>query len=69
MIITIIGLIISFVGTVLVAVSIKRGKVGMYMNSPKEMEYAGNFNTPILKWGLGLLALGFLLQIWGASLQ
>lgn len=32
------------------------------------MEHAGRFNTSMLRWGLALLAAGFLFQIWGVSL-
>lgn len=62
------GLSLSFAGTMLVAFSIKRGKVQMYMDSPNEMENAARFNAPMLRLGLALLAVGFLLQIWGVAL-
>jgi len=62
------GLGLSFVGTVLVAFSIRKGKVRMYMDSPKEMEHAVRFTARMLRWGLALLAAGFLFQIWGVSL-
>jgi len=38
------------------------------MDTPKEMEYAARFNAPVLRWGLALLAGGFLFQIWGAAI-
>jgi len=62
------GLVLSLVGTFLVAVSVKKGKVEVYMDSPNEMENAVRFKLPMFRWGLALLAVGFLLQIWGVSL-
>jgi len=63
------GLGLNFVRTVLVALSIRKGNVRMYMDSPKEMELAGRFNARMLRWGLALLAAGFLFQIWSVSLE
>ena len=68
MILSIAGLGISFLGTLLVAFSVKKGKVEMWKDSPKEREYGTRHNLPMFRLGLALLALGFLLQIWGVSL-
>jgi hypothetical protein len=37
------------------------------MDSPDEMEHMAQFKRGLLLWGLGLLGLGFLLQIWGVT--
>jgi hypothetical protein len=57
------GLGISFVGTVLVALSIKQGKVVFWKDSPKEQENTAVFRVGLFRWGLILLGVGFLFQI------
>lgn len=65
MIQSIAGLGVSFVGTILVAFSVKQGKVMAYMDSENEPEHMTAFNLKMFRWGLSCLGLGFLLQIWG----
>ena len=66
MIQSIAGLGFSFVGTVLVALSVKKGE---YMMSGDHEEYTALFKIGMLKLGLVLLGVGFLLQIWGVCIQ
>jgi hypothetical protein len=67
MILSIAGLSISFAGTVLVAFSVKQGKVWAWKDSKNDSEHMTVFKLGIFRWGLAILALGFLLQIWGVS--
>lgn len=67
MIQTVLGLILNFVGAVLVAFSIKRGKVLIWKDSPREPEYTAVFKLGLFRWGVALLGLGFLLQLWGLA--
>lgn len=68
MILSVSGLLVSFLGTLLVAFSVKKGKVEMWKDSSKEREYAAKFELGRLRWGLALLAVGFLLQVGGVFL-
>jgi hypothetical protein len=68
MILLIVGLGISLLGTIFLALSVKRGKVLAWKDSKAEPEYMTVFKLGMFRWGLALLALGFLLQIWGVSL-
>jgi hypothetical protein len=63
MIFSIAGLGISLVETVLVAFSVKQGKVMIWRDSPKEPEHTTVFKLVMFRWGLACLGLGFLLQI------
>ena len=62
MILSMIGLGFNFIGTLLVAFSIKRGKVEMWVDEP---EYATVHHKKRFNWGIGILAFGFLVQLAG----
>ncbi len=62
MIFSIIGLSLNFIGTLLVAFSIKKGKVEMWVDEP---EYGMRYLKTMFWWGIGLLASGFLVQLVG----
>lgn len=68
MIQTIAGLSISFVGTVLVAFSMKRGKVTVKKDSDDPWEHTIDFKVTMFRVGVALLGLGFLVQVWGVAL-
>ena len=62
------GLGISFARTILVAFSIKRGKVKIKKDPGDKREHAIDFKQGRFRWGVGLLALGFLLQVVSVAL-
>ena len=49
------------------ALSVKQGKVIIWKDSPKEPEHTAVFKLGMFRWGLALLAAGFLMQIWGVA--
>ena len=63
MVMSIAGLSISFVGTVLVAFSVQRGNVYAWKESRDKTDYMMRVKLGMFRWGIGLLAVGFLLQI------
>jgi len=65
--VSIAGITISLVGTIMLAFSIRKGKVYMWKDSSKKREYAAVFAPRLFYSGIALLALGFILQILGAS--
>ena len=68
MILSIVGLGISFLGTILVALSVKRGKVLAWKDSRAEPEYMTVSKLGMFRWGLVFLGVGFLLQIVSVAL-
>lgn len=68
MILLIVGPGISFLGTILVALSVKRGKVLAWKDSEAEPEYMTVFKLGMFRWGLVFLGVGFLLQIASVAL-
>jgi hypothetical protein len=61
-----IGLIVSFSGTILVAISIGRNPVDAYHEMDDGPVYLASVLRPnFFRWGMGGLALGFLLQLFG----
>ncbi len=63
MVMTLAGLSINFVGTVLVAFSVQRGDVWAWKESEDKPNYMMRVKLGMFRWGIGLLAVGFLLQI------
>lgn len=65
MIFSVIGLSLNFIGTLLVAFSIKKGEVEAWKDDSKKTEYMTRHNQTIFRGGIGLLAFGFLVQLFG----
>jgi hypothetical protein len=65
MILSAIGLSFNFIGTILVAFSIKKGEVEAWKSDSKKREYLTAHNQKMFRWGIGLLAFGFLVQLSG----
>ena len=65
MIFSIIGLSLNFIGTILVAFSIKKGEVEAWKDDSNKPEYMTMHHQTIFRWGIGLLAFGFLIQLTG----
>ncbi|MFC2163620.1 hypothetical protein ACFLT2_01335 [Acidobacteriota bacterium] len=67
----IIGLSLNFVGTLLVAFSIKKGEVEMMQEKSKNPEWETTIKyRPKRFWtGISILAFGFLIQIAGVVIN
>ena len=65
MIFSIVGLGLNFIGTILVAFSIKKGKVEAWKDDSNKPEYMTEHNQRMFRWGIGLQAFGFLIQLTG----
>lgn len=67
MIFSIIGLSLNFIGTLLVAFSIKKGKVKAMQEKSKHPKWESmiQYNPCIFYMGITSLASGFFLQIFG----
>ena len=63
MILSIIGLSLNFIGTILVAFSIKKGEVIAWKNDANKPENMTVHYQKMFRWGIGILASGFLVQI------
>ncbi len=70
MVINIVGLGISFVGTILVAFSVRRGKVYAWKDDTTERpDYMMQVTLWMFRLGVGMLAVGFLAQVGGMLSQ
>jgi hypothetical protein len=59
---SLIGLGMNFLGTILVAFSVKKGKVYAWKDNENQPEHMASFKLAMFRWGIGCLAVGFLLQ-------
>ena len=64
MILPIIGLSLNFVGTILVAFSIKKGDVEAWQDDSNKREFMTVHKQSLFRFGIGILALGFAIQIY-----
>jgi hypothetical protein len=64
---TLLGLILNFAGTVLVAFSFKRGTVMAWQEKDKnpKMQYMIYYSPSMFKLGIFMIASGFIFQIAG----
>jgi hypothetical protein len=67
MVISVVGLCLSFIGSILVAFSFKKGDVMAWKDSRDKPNYMIEFKQTLFRWGIVCIAVGFLLQIWGLS--
>jgi len=65
MVLSMIGLILNFLGTILVAFSIRKGSVEAWKDSKNKREDMASFKLWKFRLGIWVLALGFPMQIWG----